>query len=226
MAIVQCLPCKRLLFRPGQLAGRAWQCPSCGPTTVAPGTVAVPGRLATLLEYEYYLLHYVSIGASDALTAQIPSHAGPSDAEQALGSLAVSPGDRYPVVRRLRTRQTVRTLGTALAALLMGLSALVLVLFPGPSAGVALALALAALVVFCGLVFTIPLGTLDDSHLSHKLYSWSEAISRRKRFKLTAPRERKSMVDPHVVPADEPKPEERTAADAIQPPRPPRGKGP
>jgi len=35
MAVVRCLSCGRLLYRPDEMAGTAWQCITCGPTQVA-----------------------------------------------------------------------------------------------------------------------------------------------------------------------------------------------
>ncbi len=55
MPVFRCTTCKRYLFRPAELLGRAWQCPSCGPTVVADQAVEVSSTLADLLEREYRL---------------------------------------------------------------------------------------------------------------------------------------------------------------------------
>jgi predicted RNA-binding Zn-ribbon protein involved in translation (DUF1610 family) len=55
MPVFRCTSCGRLLFRPGNLLGRAWQCPSCGPTEVSENSVSVNAELAGLLEREYDL---------------------------------------------------------------------------------------------------------------------------------------------------------------------------
>src|SRR5262249_51300409 len=54
MSVFGCSSCGRLLYRPAELSGRAWQCPSCGPTEVS-DEVTVSPHLAELLEEEYRL---------------------------------------------------------------------------------------------------------------------------------------------------------------------------
>jgi hypothetical protein len=53
MPVFQCTSCGRLLCRPEEFLGRAWQCPACGPTTVSAEPVHVPVELALLLEDEF-----------------------------------------------------------------------------------------------------------------------------------------------------------------------------
>jgi hypothetical protein len=55
MAVFQCTSCRRLLFRPDDLIGRAWQCPACGPVVVGDEMMDVSPALAALLEDEYRL---------------------------------------------------------------------------------------------------------------------------------------------------------------------------
>jgi hypothetical protein len=55
MPVYRCTSCGRLLFRPENLLGRAWQCPSCGPTTVSDAAVRVNADVAAILEKEYRL---------------------------------------------------------------------------------------------------------------------------------------------------------------------------
>jgi len=55
MAVVNCLRCGRLLFRPDELLGRHWQCPNCGPTRVSGAELSASAGLAALLEEEYRL---------------------------------------------------------------------------------------------------------------------------------------------------------------------------
>jgi hypothetical protein len=55
MPVFHCLSCQRLLYRPEELSGRAWQCPECGPTVVSDEAVAVSPELAALLEQEYHV---------------------------------------------------------------------------------------------------------------------------------------------------------------------------
>jgi hypothetical protein len=55
MPVFKCKSCQRLLYRPEELLGRAWQCPICGPTHVSEEPVAVPAELAARLEEEYRL---------------------------------------------------------------------------------------------------------------------------------------------------------------------------
>ena len=53
MSIYKCSSCGRLLFRPDELSGRAWQCPTCGPIVIADEPAIVSPALSTLLEQEY-----------------------------------------------------------------------------------------------------------------------------------------------------------------------------
>jgi hypothetical protein len=53
MPVFTCTSCGRLLHRPEEFVGRAWQCPTCGPTTVSEDAASVPAELAALLETEY-----------------------------------------------------------------------------------------------------------------------------------------------------------------------------
>ena len=53
MAVVNCLTCGRLLYRPDELRGWRWQCPTCGPTVIDEVSQPVPLHLAVQLEAEY-----------------------------------------------------------------------------------------------------------------------------------------------------------------------------
>ena len=53
MAIVTCKVCGRLLYRPDEMTGTAWQCIDCGSTDVFTEGVDVPAELAQLIEVEY-----------------------------------------------------------------------------------------------------------------------------------------------------------------------------
>ena len=55
MAVFECTNCRRLLYRPDDMLGRAWQCPNCGPIVVSEEEVSVFAGLAALLEEEYRL---------------------------------------------------------------------------------------------------------------------------------------------------------------------------
>ena len=55
MPIFVCESCGRLLFRPEELLGSAWQCPTCGPTVICTEEVTVSLKLASLLQKEYEL---------------------------------------------------------------------------------------------------------------------------------------------------------------------------
>jgi hypothetical protein len=69
MPVFQCNSCQRLLYRPEELLGRAWQCPNCGPTVVSEEAVDVSEELAALLKKEYDLYVFVPPTVSVPLPA-------------------------------------------------------------------------------------------------------------------------------------------------------------
>ena len=89
MAIFTCRSCGGLLYRPDEMLGTAWQCPTCGPTHVLLQAVNVPEELAKLFEEEYRRLVWSDPSGPEA---------GPTSASPAQQSVAV------PVVRPRRLR--------------------------------------------------------------------------------------------------------------------------
>ncbi|HZT78879.1 MAG TPA: hypothetical protein VFA26_01550 [Gemmataceae bacterium] len=69
MPVFACPSCGRLLHRPEEMLGRAWQCFTCGPIQVAEQPAAVSEELARLLEQEYQLYHYGGLQFPNAQTA-------------------------------------------------------------------------------------------------------------------------------------------------------------
>jgi hypothetical protein len=97
---MECTSCQRLLFRPDELSGRAWQCPTCGPTVVADAAVDVAPELAALLEKEYRLtrseLAAVSVSRpSPERAPPRPEPLPPAPATELPSSLSEAP--RVPV---------------------------------------------------------------------------------------------------------------------------------
>jgi hypothetical protein len=119
MPVFRCASCGRLLYRPGNLLGRAWQCFTCGPTRVSDAAVDVGADLAALLEREYRL----SISGSPDISAVPPG-------DESGGGPPTSPLWPAPVPRfsdderrELRQRLTVSNKlppsGVALVALIV-----------------------------------------------------------------------------------------------------------
>ena len=81
MAIVQCLNCGQLLYRPDEIGGRYWQCINCGPTRVAGEAVDVPERLAQLLEEEYKRVVWQAIHPDSDPASQNSSYVTDSSAK-------------------------------------------------------------------------------------------------------------------------------------------------
>jgi hypothetical protein len=85
MAIVTCTSCGRLLYRPDEITGTAWQCISCGPTEIEPDDMEVPERLAQLLEEECKRVVWQMIYPhSDSFSRNPPLISGQSPKEKRL----------------------------------------------------------------------------------------------------------------------------------------------
>jgi predicted RNA-binding Zn-ribbon protein involved in translation (DUF1610 family) len=48
VSALHCAKCGRVVYRPADLLGRAWQCPKCGPTVLTEEPVNLPAELAAL----------------------------------------------------------------------------------------------------------------------------------------------------------------------------------
>ena len=83
MAIVRCLNCGRLLYRPDEVTVEAWKCIGCGPTKIELNAKDVPEQLARLLEEEYKLgVPSVNFPNADNAARECPSITNPSAKEE------------------------------------------------------------------------------------------------------------------------------------------------
>jgi hypothetical protein len=110
MPVFKCTSCGRLLFRPEEFLGRAWQCPTCGPTGVTDEPYYVPPELADLLEQEY----------------QVNLSAPPVVLANQLSGVRPPPRRRIQVDPRRGKRRVIAAVfaGIALAGCIIGLQAL------------------------------------------------------------------------------------------------------
>jgi len=100
MAIVTCTTCCGLVWRPDEMVGTAWQCPTCGPTKVSRETQNVPALLAELLEREYKMVVWGTPSASRP-QAPDPRRQPSSEADPQLAALSF----RLPTISEERVRQ-------------------------------------------------------------------------------------------------------------------------
>ncbi len=117
MPVFHCSSCQRLLYRPDEFLGRAWQCPNCGPVSVCEEAVPVSPELAALLEKEYRL--GLSGGPSAVQTKSVKRPVPP------VRSLKVLPTPRKKWHFVIATVTAV-----AIFALVMGIGTIVPIPFP------------------------------------------------------------------------------------------------